>query len=71
MATQQEEIEQYNYAAFGSGGVPSDFLAFRSLLPVGSSAPDFEVTALDTGKTVKLSDHWRQEDLVIEFGSLT
>ena len=70
MATQQEEIEQYNYASFGTG-LPSDFVAFRSLLPVGSSAPDFELTALDTGDTVNLSDYWRDEDLVIEFGSLT
>ncbi len=61
-------IETYNYSSL----VGSDnFLDFRTVLQVGSAAPDFEATLLDTGATVKLSDYWRERDVVIEFGSLT
>ncbi len=69
MATKQSEVEQYNYASFGSGG--SDFLAFRTKLQVGASAPDFTATSLETGQPVQLSEFWRDGDLIIEFGSLT
>ena len=67
MAT-QIEIETYNYAQFVSG---SDFFGFRSVLQVGSAAPDFTATLLDTGQPVKLSDYWSRSDVLIEFGSLT
>ena len=69
MVARQTEAEQYNYSAFKGG--ESDFLGFRSQLQVGSSAPDFSATSLDTGQLVQLSDHWRDTNLVIEFGSLT
>ncbi len=69
MVTTQTEVERYNYSAFRGG--ESDFLGFRSQLQVGSSAPDFSATSLDTGKLVQLSDYWREGNLVIEFGSLT
>ena len=66
--TKQTEIEAYNYSEF----VGSDqFSAFRTVLPVGSSAPDFEATLLETGQPVPLSEYWRKGDLLIEFGSLT
>jgi hypothetical protein len=63
----QTEIEIYNYSDF----VSSDFLPFRTHLPVGSSAPDFQAIMLETGHTVRLSDYWKNNDLVVEFGSLT
>lgn len=62
------KVEAYNHAAFEEG---SDFLAFRTALPVGSIAPDITATLLDTGEPVQLSSFWRERDLVIEFGSLT
>ena len=62
------EITAYNYATFVGD---DDFLAFRTALPVGSPAPDAEVIALDSGVPVRLSEHWRGQDLHIEFGSLT
>lgn len=61
------EIETYNYSEF----VGSDFLPFRTHLSVGSSAPDFQATLLETGEPVRLSDYWKNGDLLIEFGSLT
>ena len=63
----QFEIETYNYSEF----VGSDFLPFRTHLPVGSSAPDFQAILLETGQPVRLSDYWNKSDLLIEFGSLT
>ena len=63
----QTEIEIYNYSDF----VSSDFLPFRTHLPVGSSAPDCHAILLETKQTVQLSDYWKKSDLVVEFGSLT
>ena len=62
------EITAYNYDTFVGD---DDLLAFRTALPVGSSAPDAEVIALDSGVPVRLCDYWRGQDLLIEFGSLT
>jgi hypothetical protein len=63
----QIEIETYNYSDF----VGSDFLPFRTHLPVGSSVPDFEAKLLENGERVKLSEYWKSGDVLIEFGSLT
>ncbi len=63
----QIEIETYNYSDF----VGSDFLPFRTHLPVGSAAPDFEAKLLENGERVKLSEYWKSGDVLIEFGSLT
>ena len=68
MSAEQEEISRYNYAQFIGD---DDFLAFRSVLPVGSVAPDAAVTVAATGEPALLGDYWRDGDLVIEFGSLT
>lgn len=66
--TDLAEIEEYNYSVFlGS----ENFMDFRTLLPVGSSAPDFEAVLLETARRVKLSDYWKKGDVLIEFGSLT
>jgi hypothetical protein len=65
---EQQEIEEYNYSIFLG---KEDFASFRTLLQVGSPAPDFPAMLLETGETVKLSDYWREQDAVIEFGSHT
>jgi hypothetical protein len=65
---EQQEIEEYNYSIFQG---KEDFASFRTLLQVGSPAPDFPAMLLETGETVKLSDYWREQDAVIEFGSHT
>lgn len=65
---ERDEVAAYNYAAFDGS---DDFLAFRSALPVGSTAPEVAVTVAETGQPARLSDHWREQDLLIEFGSLT
>jgi hypothetical protein len=62
------ETEAYNYTEFVGS---EDFLAFRTILQVGSPAPDFTATLLESGQPVRLSDYWRQRDVLIEFGSLT
>ena len=64
---EQTEIEKYNYCDF----VSSDFLPFRAHLPVGSSAPDCQLILLGKNQSVRLSDYWNKNDLVVEFGSLT
>ncbi len=61
-------IEAYNYAVFDGS---ENFLDFRTMLHVGSPAPDFEATLLETGQPVRLSEHWRGRDVLLEFGSLT
>ena len=58
----------YNYTVFeGQGG----FDSFPAGAHVGSLAPDFTAILLDTGQPVRLSDYWRERDVVIEFGSFT
>ena len=69
MATPETAVALYNYEAFI--GVESDFMAFRSKLPVGSPEPDFTAVALDIGYKVQLRDYCKEGDVVIEFGSLT
>ncbi len=69
MSSDREAIETYNYAHFQGGG--GEFLAFRTILPVGSKAPDFAALLLETGQPVRLSDYWQGRDVLIEFGSLT
>ena len=64
----RSDVETYNYATFVGD---DDFLAFRTALPVGSLAPEAEVLLAETGEPVRLSDFWRGQDLLIEFGSLT
>ena len=69
MVSQQTTIELYNYPGFQGG--ESDFMAFRSGLPVGSAAPGFTAISLDSNAPVQLSDYWKGGDVVVEFGSLT
>jgi hypothetical protein len=67
---ERQEIEGYNYATF-EASEDAVFPGFRNALPVGSAAPDIAVTVADSGLPARLSDYWRERDLVIEFGSLT
>ena len=69
MATSETAVALYNYEAFMGG--ESDFMAFRSKLPVGSPAPNFTAVALDSGDKVQLQDYCKEGDVIIEFGSLT
>lgn len=64
----QKEIEEYNYEEFVGS---EDFLAFRTVRSVGTSAPDIEAVLLDTKQRVRLSDYWKKDDVLVEFGSLT
>jgi len=66
--THRTQIEDYNYSVFVGS---EEFMAFRTLLPVGSSAPDFEAKLLETGQPVQFSNYWKQSVVLIEFGSLT
>ena len=66
--TASDELGNYNYSVFlGS----ENFMDFRTLLPVGSLAPDFPATLLESGLPVKFSDYWKKSDVLIEFGSFT
>ncbi len=56
----QAEIEAYNYAEFVG---TDDFLSFRTVLPVGSQAPDFPAVLAATGQEVRTSDYWQDRDL--------
>lgn len=68
MTLDVRDVEAYNYAAFEG---TEDFLGFRTVLPVGSAAPDFTAILLETGEEVAVSRYWRETDVVIEFGSFT
>ena len=63
-----DELKQYNYSVFVGS---EDFMDFRTLVPVGSSAPDLQATLLDSGLPIKLSEYWKKSDVLIEFGSFT
>jgi hypothetical protein len=63
-----DELEKYNYSVFVGS---ETFMEFRTILPVGSLAPDFQATLLETGLSVKLSEYWKKNDVLIEFGSFT
>jgi hypothetical protein len=65
---EQAEIEKYNYREFVGS---EEFLSFRTHLPVGSPAPDFEATLLEANEKVRLTEYWKKSDVLIEFGSVT
>ncbi len=68
MREADNEIAAYNYSEFVGS---EKFLEFRAVLPVGFDAPDVSATLLETGRPVRLSDYWRERDVLMEFGSLT
>ena len=64
----------YNYEHFDayveSGQDEREIGAFPNMLHAGERAPDGELSRLD-GERVRLSELWRQQGLVLEFGSFT
>jgi hypothetical protein len=64
----------YNYERFdayvSSGEDEREFGAFPELLHAGERAPDGELQLLD-GDRVRLSELWRRDGVVLEFGSFT
>lgn len=67
----EHTAEDYNYADFILRREIPLFEHFRTRLHVGEKAPDFELLRLEDGKRVRLSDHWSNGPVVIEFGSFT
>jgi hypothetical protein len=67
-------VTAYNYEHFDqyveSGHDEREFGAFPNMLHAGERAPDGELTPLD-GERVRLSELWREQGLVLEFGSFT
>lgn len=67
-------MSSYNYERFDayveSGEEALEFERFPNMLHAGERVPDGELTALG-GETVALSDLWRTQGLVLEFGSFT
>jgi hypothetical protein len=67
-------VTAYNYEHFDlyveSGQDEREFGAFPNMLHAGDRAPDGELTALDDER-VRLSELWREQGLVLEFGSFT
>ncbi len=61
----------YNYAVFPPEDDVEAFGRFMEYLKVGQKALDPELTDLDSGERVRLSDFTSQGMTVIEFGSLT
>jgi hypothetical protein len=64
----------YNYEHFDEyieRGGDDEFLAFRDLLHVAERAPGFVAIRLDDGSEVAVSELWRRQPLVMEFGSFT
>ena len=68
MSENVPQSDEYNYRIFNGQG---DFENFPTILRAGQGAPDFSATLLETGQPVRLSDYWRQGELVVEFGSFT
>ncbi len=62
---------RYNYEHFPQDLDGSLFAAFKQVLRVGDAASDGELTRLDNGVRVRLSEYWRASPVVIEFGSIT
>ena len=65
--TEQDKLG-YNYDKFV--GRSYSFPAFKTILKVGTRAPDFTAKLLDGGD-VKLSSHIGNQNVVLEFGSMT
>jgi len=68
-------VRDYNYEHFddyvSSGAADTEFPAFRNHLHVGDRAPDFTAARLDAEESVAVSDLWRSQPVVMEFGSFT
>ena len=64
--------EEYNYSVFVMDREMPVIEAFGEVpIPLGSRAPSFSLEDLDTGATVEMSELWRDNIVLIEFGSFT
>lgn len=61
-------LTTYNYTVFEGQG---DYQTFPTPWQPGTQAPDGTAILLETGQPVRLSDYWRERDVLIEFGSYT
>ncbi len=68
-------MSAYNYERFDayveSGEDEREFGAFPNQLHAGERAPDAELRPLDGDGTVRLSELWAPQGIVLEFGSFT
>jgi hypothetical protein len=64
-------MSEYNYRSFPLDLDAETFSAFPSVLSAGGPAPDGELIDAHSGETVQLSELWKNEAVVIEFGSMT
>jgi len=64
-------MNEYNYRHFPRDLDAETFAAFPHGPKAGAAAPDGELIDAATGEVVRLSDLWKSETLVIEFGSFT
>jgi len=74
-ANNGDDVAAYNYAHFddyiAAGGDVADEAAFWTSPQAGQRAPDFTLPLLGGSGLVRLSDLWRSQPLVMEFGSFT
>ena len=67
-------MSAYNYERFDAyveqGEEEQEFGAFPNMLHAGERAPDGELQLVD-GEPVRLSELWRRDGVVLEFGSFT
>lgn len=62
--------DEYNYSEFAAS--PEEFTDFAINAPkVTMRAPSFPLEDLATGKSVQMSELWKSEIALIEFGSFT
>jgi len=62
--------QPYNYSVFVAS--PEEFNDFALHAPkVTMRAPSFQLEDLATGETVQMSELWKSEIALIEFGSFT
>ena len=64
------QSSQYNYSEFVAN--PEEFSEFALHAPKATMrAPSFPLEDLATGETVQMSELWKTQVAVIEFGSFT
>ncbi len=64
-------MTSYNYPTFDMANEMAPFQSFPNNLHPGQKAPSFPLEDLDTGASIEMSELWRSNLLVIEFGSFT
>jgi hypothetical protein len=73
--TDRDGTPSYNYPRFdayvAAGDDVADEAAFWASPRPGQRAPDFTLPRLGDDAGVRLSDLWRSQPLVMEFGSFT